>query len=574
MRSLTHKRWHIRPPAPPEQFNRLPNLPPILVQLLYNRGLTSPSEVAAFLNHELPPDNPFRLRDMSKAVDRIRRAIRRGENIVVYGDFDADGVTSSALMTLVLRALGARVRVYIPHRVDEGYGLNRNAIKKIAAAGTRVLITVDCGIRSIEEVAYAQALGMDVILTDHHSVGAQLPQAYAVINPKRTDDPYPFKGLAGVGVAFKVAQALLRVEQHVPLRKGGDVSLAEQDLLDLVALGTVADIVPLVGENRALVAQGLAHLNAPQRPGLLALMEAAGVHPGTVDTMTIGFMLAPRINAAGRLASAKLAYRLLMAEELGEALTLASQLNTLNRQRQYLTQQAVQRAQAQLAEQMDQPIYIVADPEFLPGIVGLIAGTITTATYRPTIAIHLEEEQSRGSARSIPEFHITHALDQVGDLLVRYGGHAAAAGFTVQNEHLPLLRERLQEVAWKQLGDTLPEPSLNVELELDLKEVNWALFEQIQRLAPFGEANPEPVFLSRGLQVREARAVGSDGKHLKLTLEAGQRLWPGIAFKLGHLAGTLPRRVDIVYHLNLNEWNGQRSLQLIVLDIAESSLHR
>ncbi len=570
MISLTQKRWRVKPRAPQEQFNRLSHLPPVLVQLLYNRGLTEPAEVHAFLTYALPPDNPFRLRDMSKAVDRIRRAIRKGENIVVYGDFDADGVTSSALMALTLRALGARVRVYIPHRVDEGYGLNKKALKKIADAGTHLLITVDCGIRSVDEVAYAQALGMDVVLTDHHSIGPQIPPAYAVINPKREDDPYPFKGLAGVGVAFKLAQALLRVEQHVPLRKRGEVSLVEQDLLDLVALGTVADIVPLIGENRSLVARGLERLNQPQRPGLLALMEAAGVHPGTVDTMTIGFMLAPRINAAGRLSSAKLAYRLLMAEELGEALTLASQLNTLNRQRQYLTQQAVQRAQAQLAEQSSSPLYIVADPEFLPGIVGLIAGTITTATYRPTIAIHLEEEQSRGSARSIPEFHITHALDQVGDLLVRYGGHAAAAGFTIKNQNLPLLRERLQEVAWEQLGGTLPEPTLEMEMELDLRRVDWALFEQIQRLAPFGETNPEPIFLSRGLHVLEARAVGNEGKHLKLTLSTGHRQWSGIAFKLGHLANTLPRRVDVAYHLNVNDWNGQRTLQLVVVDIAAS----
>ncbi len=574
MISLTHKRWRVKPRAPKEQFARLSHLPPVLVQLLYNRGLTDPLEINAFLTHALPPDNPFRLQDMSKAVDRIRWAIRRGEHIVVYGDFDADGVTSSALMASTLQALGANVRVYIPHRVDEGYGLNKRAIKKIADAGAHVLITVDCGIRSVEEVLYAQALGLDVILTDHHSVGPQIPPAYAVINPKREDDSYPFKGLAGVGVAFKLAQALLRVEQHVPLRKRGEVDLTEAELLDLVALGTVADIVPLTGENRSLVARGLERLNHPQRPGLLALMEAAGVHPGTVDTMTIGFMLAPRLNAAGRLSSAKIAYRLLMATELGEALTLASQLNTLNRQRQYLTQQAVQRAQTQLAEQADSPLYVVADPEFLPGIVGLIAGTITTATYRPTIAIHLEEEQSRGSARSIPEFHITHALDQVGDLLVRYGGHAAAAGFTVKNKNLPLLRARLQEVAWEQLGGTLPEPTLEVDMELNLQQVDWALFEHIRRLAPFGETNPEPLFLSRGVHVLEARAVGHEGKHLKLRLRAGHRQWPGIAFKLGHLANTLPQRVDLVYHLNINEWNGQRTLQLVVVDIAAAQEER
>jgi len=570
VKSLTDKHWRLLPRAPQEFIRRFEHLHPVVLQLLYNRGLSDPREIAAFLNRDLAQDNPFRLRDMHKAVDRLRRAIRGGEPIVVYGDFDADGVTSSVLMSLVLRRLGARVRVYIPHRVDEGYGLNKKAIRKLAAAGTRVLLTVDCGIRSVDEVAYARSLGLDVIVTDHHSVGDTLPPGLAVINPKRSDDPYPFKGLAGVGVAYKLAQALLRVEQQLPIGKGPGLE-DERELLDLVALGTVADIVPLIGENRALVHQGLRLLNEPTRPGLLALMEAAGVRPGTVDTMAIGFMLAPRINAAGRLASAGLAFKLLAAQDLGEALPLASQLNTLNRQRQYLTQRAVEQARAQLEEQEGSPIYIVEGENFLPGIVGLIAGQITTATYRPTLAIHLEENASRGSARSIPEFHITHALDRVSEHLVRYGGHAAAAGFTVENAKLPAFKEALRDVARDILGDTLPEPVLTVDTELDLREVNWHLFEQIQRLAPFGEENPQPVFLSRGLHVRERRAVGSEGKHLKLTFQHEGRTWPAIAFKLGHLASILPPRVDVVYHLGINEWNGTRSLQLVVLDIRPSS---
>ena len=569
MPSLTGKHWRLHPPAPIHQFQRFPRLHPVVVQLLYNRGLVDPGEVAAFLKRDFPPYNPFRLRDLPRAVDRIRQAIRKRERIVVYGDFDADGVTASALMVSVLRALGANVRVYIPHRVDEGYGLNAPAIKRIAEADVRLLITVDCGIRSVAEVAYAQSLGMDVILTDHHSVGQQLPPAYAVINPKRQDDPYPFKGLAGVGVAFKLAQALLRVERHVPIFRDRPAALEEDDLLDLVALGTVADIVPLQEENRALVAAGLERLNDPARPGILALMEAAGVRPGTVNTMSIGFMLAPRLNAAGRLASAKLAYQLLMAPDLGTALPLASQLNTINRRRQSLTLRAVERAQEQLAAQEGSPIYFVQDPEFLPGIVGLVAGQITSLTYRPTFAVHLEGETSRGSARSIPEFHVTRALDECADLLVRYGGHAAAAGFTVRNEHLPALRERLAEVAQATFGDSLPEPALDVDAELDLGDVDMGLYNQVRLLAPFGEANPEPVFLTRGLRVRDARAVGHEGKHLKLAFEHQGRMWDAIAFKMGHLLSRLPHTVDVVYHLDLNEWNGTRTLQLVVQDLAE-----
>ena len=566
MLSLTGKRWRLRPSAPPEQFRRLAPLPPVMVQLLYNRGLTEPDEVRAFLRREMPPDNPFRLVDVPQAVERIRHAIRRGEPMVIYGDFDADGVTASALLAQTLQALGGQVRVYIPHRVDEGYGLNMRAIQKLAAAGTRLLITVDCGIRSVAEVAYARRLGMDVILTDHHSLGPTLPPALAVINPKREESRYPFRHLAGVGVAFKLAQALLRVERQVPLRRR-EVTLEEADLLDLVALGTVADIVPLVGENRALVSDGLQRLNDPRRPGVLALLEAAGVRPGNVDTMAIGFMLAPRLNAAGRLSTAKLALKLLMARDLGEALPLASQLNTLNRQRQHLTLRAVERAQAQLAEQADSPLYVVQDPEFLPGIVGLVAGQIANLTYRPTLAIHIEDKESRGSARSIPEFHITRALDRVSDLLERYGGHAAAAGFTLKNEHLPAFRERLVAIAQEAFGDAPPQPVLEVDLELDPGDLNERLYRYVQYLAPFGEANPEPLFLSRELTVREARAVGSEGKHLKLTLERQGRTWSAIAFKLGHLVDRLPRQVDVVYHLTRNTWNGTASLELVVQDI-------
>ena len=572
MKSLTNKRWRVLPPAPPEYMQRLRHLHPVIAQVLYNRGFHQPQDITTFLNRDLSFDNPFRLKDMNRAVDRIRQAIRKRQNIVVYGDFDADGVTSSALMASVLKHLGARVRVYIPHRVDEGYGLNKAAIKRLATAGTHLLLTVDCGIRSVEEVAYAQHLGMDVIITDHHSVGPELPPAFAVINPKRHDDPYPFKGLAGVGVAYKLAQALLRVEHHIPVSQQ-DAIMAEEELLDLVALGTVADIVPLVDENRALVFRGLKYLNDPIRPGLQALMESARIRFGNVDTMSIGFMLAPRINAAGRLSSATLAFRLLMAKDLGEALPLASQLNTLNRQRQHLTRQAVAKAQGQLEEQADSPIYIVEDPEFLPGIVGLIAGQITNATYRPTIAIHLEEQTSRGSARSIPEFHITHALDKVRDLLVRYGGHAAAAGFTVENEKLPAFKTALREVASEVLRGQELEPTLEIDTELDLSQVNWAFYELLQQLAPFGERNPQPVFLTRNLLVKEGIAVGSEGKHLKLTLSHEGRTWPAIAFRLGHLAASLPRRLDVVYHLGVNEWNGTRSLQLVVLDLGISNSH-
>jgi single-stranded-DNA-specific exonuclease len=574
--TLKPKRWIVHPAAPVSQFARLSHVAPLIVQLLWNRGIDDATKVDAFLKGETTLDNPFRIKGMNEAVERIRRAIRQGERIAVYGDFDADGVTATALLVQTLSALGAFVRPYIPHRVDEGYGLNNNALAELAREGQQLVITVDCGIRSVEEVALANRLGLDVIVTDHHSIGPELPPALAAINPKRQDCPYPFKGLAGVGLAFKLAQALLRSHRQSPIRSGLVVDLTEEELLDLVALGTVADLAPLLDENRTLVQRGLAQLNRTQRPGLQAMMGVAGAAPGQVTATTIGFALGPRLNAAGRLDSAMLSYELLVTDDVFKASQLAGQLNALNARRQQVTAEAFQQAQAQIeAGGSDEFLHIAASEAFLAGIVGLVAGRLVEQYYRPAIVMELGQQQSRGSARSIGEFDITAALDHCAaeGLLLRHGGHAAAAGLTVENRKLPALTARLRAIAAEALAEKDLRPPLLVDQEIALGDVDYAVLGLLQEMEPTGYANPQPRLLSRNLLVRDARKVGADGAHLKLTVSdpaAGSRSgqsWDAIAFRQGHWYGKLPRAVDLVYSLEENVWNGNRRLQLVVEDL-------
>ncbi len=509
------------------------------------------------------------MKGVSEAVSRLRFALRRGERIAVYGDFDADGITATALLTAVLRALGADVRSYIPHRVDEGYGLNRQALDRLRARDCRVVVTVDCGIRSLDEVAYGQRRGLDLIITDHHSVGPELPPARAVINPKQPGCRYPYKSLAGVGVAYRLAQGLLRAAQKVD--RNGSLGLTEEDLLDLVAIGTVADIVPLRDENRHLVRQGLSRLNRPTRLGVRALMEEAGIAAGQVTAWSIGFQIGPRINAAGRLDSGELAYELLTTDDEPRARELAARLGELNQRRQSLTRQHAEQALAALADKPDAYFHLVASPDYAHGIVGLIASQITEATYRPTAVVHVGDKESRGSARSIPEFDITAALDQCRDLLVRHGGHAMAAGFTVRNAELPALAERLQDIARAQLADKELAPTLTIDAEASLGELDWALYEQLQRIEPCGHANERPVLLARDLKVTAYRAVGADGHHLKLSVTDGRTFFDAIAFRQGRLADQMPPRVDLAFTLDANEWNEERRLQLNVLDLRPAS---
>jgi single-stranded-DNA-specific exonuclease len=559
------KRWQVAPPPPRDYTAHFPGLSPLIVQLLYNRRLRTPSEVHTFLKGDWPEDNPFRLKGMNEAVTRLRQALRRREPIAVYGDFDADGVTATALLVQTLTALDAQVQPYIPDRVDEGYGLNKGALRELAQKGVKVVVTVDCGIRATDKVAYGRDLGLDIIVTDHHSPGEELPPATAAINPKQADCRYPFEQLAGVGLAFKLAQALLRANRQIPVARS-KVDLDEEDLLDLVALGTVADLAPLLEENRALVKRGLEKLNQSQRLGLQALISQAGVRPGQITATTIGYVLGPRLNAAGRLDTAMASYNLLTTSSPAEAGSLALELDRINRERQRLTVDTLERAREQvLAIGEEEKLFFVAAKDYLSGIVGLVAQRLADEFYRPSVVVELGEETSRGSCRSIREFDIITALDQCSDLLVKYGGHSAAAGFTVANANLEPLQQSLRQIATRELEGEELLPMLEIDAEVDLSEMNWATYALLEQLEPFGRGNPAPLFLSREVIVRDARVVGED--HLKLTLSDGRAVWDAIAFRQGGWAGKLPHRIDVVYTLEVNEWNEEKRLQLNVKDL-------
>lgn len=559
---LRAKRWLIAPPIADHIHKRLNHIHPILLQVLANRELVDEAHIQGFLAGQyLENDDPFLLADMDKAVERIRYAIENQERVVVYGDFDADGVTSTVLLTEALRGLSLERKKavpYIPDRVDEGYGLNKDALTELKEAGTDLVITVDCGIRSVAEVEHANALGLDMIVTDHHSIGTRLPPAVAVINPKRRDSKYPERMLAGVGIAYKLAQALY---QALPEFAAFDLDR----VLDLVAIGTVADLAPLQGENRRLVMQGLRVLNTAGRPGVAALNYVARLTAGQLSAESIAFAIGPRINAAGRLAHAYDAARLLAAPDPNSAEKFAKKLERLNRERQQLTSDLSERAEMMISA--DAPLLVVSDTDFAPGIVGLVASRLAEKYYRPSIVIEKGEHESRGSCRSIPEFHITRALDKVAHLLVRHGGHAQAAGFTIANENLDAFEEAMLAHAQEALAGKDLRPSLTIDAAIDLSSIDWALHESLAQLEPTGQANRQPIFMSKNVQVLNHRVVGKDGSHLQLEVSNGLAGFKCIAFRQGPWANCMPRKVDIAYSLGVNEWRGRRSLQLIVKDI-------
>lgn len=573
------KHWLVAPAAEPGYLQQYQGINPILAQILYNHGLTDPAEAHSFLYaDDLTKGSLLATRRpqnsaIDRALTRVRAAIKQQEQIVVYGDFDADGVTSTTLLVEALKRLGANAQPYIPHRVDEGYGLNSEALLKLARNGARLVITVDCGIRAVQEVEDGKAAGLDIIITDHHSVGAEIPNALAVINPKLDDCGYNEDMLAGVGVAYRLAEALYRVAAG-STRNGAPPNA--DDLLDLVAIGTVADLVPLNRlENRMLVKRGLALINRAQRPGLRALIDVSGLKPGGIGAEQIGYGIAPRINAAGRLESAMIAYDLLAADDWTQAAMLANQLHGLNTQRQELTRAAQELVREQLDDTLSLPLIFASDKHFQPGIVGLVAGRLVEEFFRPAVVMEEGETESRASCRSIPQFDITGALDQCAALLVRHGGHAQAAGFTVLNENVALLREKLTSLAHDALDGQDLAPTLDIDMELDAAYVTLSLAERLLDLEPTGHGNPTPVFVTRNLRVQDFRTVGRDDNHLKLRLSRrGGAPIDAIGFGMGEWAKQMPRYVDVVYQLTINEWNGNRSEQMTVLDLRETAKSR
>jgi single-stranded-DNA-specific exonuclease len=495
---------------------------------------------------------------MRKAVNRIILAKEKGEEVVVYGDYDADGITSTVVLIEALSEIGLKPTFFIPDRMTEGYGLHEDALQKLHSAGADLIITVDCGIRAVEEANFAKSLGLEMIVTDHHAPGPSIPDVVAIINPKQEEDNYPFNGFAGVGLAYKLSQALMCVEGRSNL----------EHLLELVAIGTVADLAPLRDENRFLVAQGLERMNKTQRVGLKALMEIARVINKVITTDSIGFVLGPRINAVGRLEDAASAVELLLSKDINEAHGLAQKLDEVNRRRQKITTVIVEQARQLVYEKQHlSSVIFAAHEDFHEGIVGLAASRLSDEFFRPAIVATLGDDFTRGSARSIPGFNITHAFDECAHLLVQYGGHSAAAGFTVKTSELEQFKSHLENVSKETLASLDRQPTIEIDAEASFSEITSDLLAFVEMLQPCGIDNPAPMIGSKNIQVVSKRCVGKDKSHLKLMLKGNGKLFDAIAFRKGDLFDDLPEHIDLAYRIERNVYMGYESIQLNVQEI-------
>lgn len=561
------------PEVPQEQAAALAaelGLHPLSARVLVHRGLRSPEAASAFLSDRLAdlPD-PFRMKGMAAAVERLFRAIREKEHITLYGDYDVDGVCSTSLMTLFLRELGARPATYIPHRMDEGYGLNLQAVEKIAADGTRVLVTLDCGVTSVAEISRARDLGLDVVVVDHHTVPPTLPPAVAVLNPHQPGCEYPTKHLCAAGVAFNLCMGLrkkLREDGWFATRKEPNLKA----LMDLVAMATVADVVPLTGANRILVHHGLQELSAGRRYGVRALKEVAGLEADSpVTAGQVGFRLGPRINAAGRLHDASLGLQLLCSETLEAARSLAQVLDRANAERQGIESGILTEALAQAEERAEHARgFVLYSEGWHPGVIGIVASRVVERFHRPTVMVGVKDGVGKGSARSIEGFHLYDALSGCADLLARFGGHKHAAGLTIEAKHLPALRESFERIARQRLTPEDLIPRCKVDAVVGVKELDERAVEALQKLGPFGQGNPEPVLVLRH-QVARPRVLphksGGAG-HLKLALVDAPSV-DAIGFGMADRVSLTEGPVDLAFQASFDTFRGQRRLSLKLKDL-------
>jgi single-stranded-DNA-specific exonuclease len=554
---LSRTNWRLLTPVKPPID--IPGVRPLLAQLLCNRGVSELSQVELFLNADSRLEaDPFLLPDIHQAISRTYQALLTGEEIAIYGDFDADGITATALLVQGLSALGGKVIPYIPHRYREGYGLQVAALEKLRKQGISLIITVDTGITAIAEIQKARKMGLDIIVTDHHLPLASLPPALAVVDHKRSDSACQSMEFAGVGVAFKFLQALLKGSGREELLNG---------LLDLVALGTVTDMVPLIGDNRYWVKRGLELLNNTDRIGLQEMMRGTSLKPGNLDTESISWVLGPRLNAAGRLGDAATSYQLLLTQDPREAASLASELEEKNAKRQRLTRELLERARERIiATGTDFPLLMTGEEDYPTGVMGLVAGRLSEEFYRPVILFKFGAEICRGSGRSIPEFDLMAALKDCRDLLSNFGGHTKAAGFSVPTTNLPQLQKRLLTLAEAQLAGIDLRPHIDIDAEVPLSVFAGETFKDIQRLAPFGSGNPLPAFVSRHVEIVDQRPIGSQGEHLGLKLKQEGIAWDAIGFRFGNRAQEVTTYLDIAYNLDIDRWNGGERLRLKLLD--------
>jgi single-stranded-DNA-specific exonuclease len=571
------RRWNIAPPPPDEVRVRFPELHPVAVQLLANRGIVSQDAVDEFLLPDYGQDlhDPFLFRDMERACDRVWEAISRGERVTVHGDYDADGVTGSVVLLTTFRDAASRLgkdpsllSSYIPHREKEGYGVRMETVEKLADEGTALMITVDCGISCAAEIARASERGIDTIVVDHHQVPERVPECL-IIHPLVPGETYPYKSLAAVGVSFKFASAFVAYAA----KRGVDLGAGyEKWLLDLVAIATVTDFMPLVGENRTLERYGLVVLNKTRRPGLRKIIESAGLTYGSIDTVDVGFAIGPRINAASRMEHARLAFDCLMSATEEEAESRAALLEKANRDRQRYTEEIMAAARRAVAEEgPGKKVRCIAGDGWSPGIVGLVAGKLVSELGVPVFVFGRDGDRIVGSGRSIPEFNVVAAMDRAKDRIARYGGHPQACGLTIEGEaNYAAFKRSLEAYAEETLAGKDLRPLVEIDAELRASQVTWELVEALEKLEPFGEGNPRPKFLLAGLLVTaldvigknrntvRLRAVGDLPKELKLIgfnfVDRAEGIAPGM-------------RIDAVVEVGVNAWNGRKEIQLRLVDV-------
>ncbi|TYO95103.1 single-stranded-DNA-specific exonuclease RecJ [Desulfallas thermosapovorans] len=561
------KKWVIKAAEPVLQLilSKGLGVSSLMAQLLINRGIYTVKAARAFLNASIKELHPPELMgDLPRAVQLICRALARGDKILVYGDYDVDGVTGTALLVHVLRRLGGNVEYYIPHRLDDGYGLHTPVLQRARESGIGLVLTVDCGISAVAEIDEANLGGGPVvIITDHHEPPPELPRAAAVVNPKRKDCHYPFSDLAGVGVAFKLVQALLAAREH---------PFGWEEYLDLVCLGTIADIVPLQGENRILVKHGLSYLANSPRPGLRALCQVSGVKEDALSTWEVGFILAPRINAAGRLDDAGLAVELLLCDDHEKAREMALLLNQANQERQRLEADTLSEALGMLENDpqlADQDVLVLASANWHPGVIGIVASRLVDRFYKPVLLVACDNGLGRGSARSTGGFNLYSALEYCSGCLAGYGGHALAAGFSLPVEQIDELREKINDYAVVHPGITDTEPVMELDALVSLQDITFQLINEIEKLAPYGHGNPGPLFALKQARLVNCRGVGKNNAHLKMLLSDRNVSMDGIGFNLGRFAGELAtgKEISVAFTPTVNTWQGRRNLQVKVHDV-------
>ncbi|MBI5230493.1 MAG: single-stranded-DNA-specific exonuclease RecJ [Candidatus Magasanikbacteria bacterium] len=578
------KKWVVLPPAPQEFLEQFPAIHSVGASLLYHRGLTTQEMIDKFLSPDYSRDlhDPFLFKDMRRAVERIIAAIKQKEKIVVHGDYDADGVTASTILVSCLNRLGAVTDVFLPHREIDGYGLNMDTVRLLASDSAKLIITCDCGVSNTEEVSLAQSLGVDVIITDHHSIPAKLPPAYAIVHPKIETETYPDKTLSGGGVAFKLMQGLMRAATEALGITVANTESYEKWMLDLVAISSVADMVPLLGESRLLTKYGLMVLNKTRRLGLITMLTRLNAQGRFKEfgVQQIGFQIAPRINAAGRMKHANTAYQLLMAETQAEADALMDELEKSNVERQKTSTRMFEEAvelieKNQLARKM---VIVVYKDGWAPGLVGLIASKIKDRYEKPTFVMTQNHGETMGSGRGIDAWNMIAAIQKMPELFGKFGGHPQACGLTLASpDLLESFALRINERAEEELKGVDVSPVLSIDAEISLHQVDWEFYDFMRQFEPFGQRNSSPLFLIRKVTIQDVRALGKDGQHLKLKVHDGAGTTRGVigfcfgdeekkgvnwctALKLGDI-------LDIVVEVEVNEWNGNRELQLVLKDV-------